>query len=93
MILMSVETEMETSSQVKELISEAEEVRGREVWIGGAAGECLGGSIGSFWFLIWRTQFEVIRKGGLLWRVLDKLLQKDSIFIVVLKERNFPWNM
>lgn len=63
------------------------------MWIGGAAGECLGGSIGSFWFLIWRTQFEVIRKGRLLWRVLDKLLQKDSIFSVVLKERNLPWNM
>lgn len=84
---------METSSQVKEFISEVEEVRGSEVWIGRAAGECPGGSIGSFWFLIWRTQFEVIRKGGLFWRVLDKLLQKESIFRVVLKERNFPWNM
>lgn len=90
---MSVEAEMETSSQVKEFVSEVEEVRGSEVWIGRAAEECPGGSIGSFWFLIWRTQFEVIRKGGLLWRVLDKLLQKESIFRVVLKERNFPWNM
>lgn len=68
LILISVEMDTETSSQVKEFISEEEAVRGREVWIGGAAGECLGGSVGSFWFLIWRTQFEVIgREGSFPW--------------------------
>lgn len=85
---MSVEAEMETSSQVNGFISE-EELRGRKVQIVAVAGTFIGGIAGSFWLLIRRTQFEMKnRKRGLLWRVQDKLLQKDSDVRVVTKDGN-----
>lgn len=67
---MSAEAEMEMRSQVKGFLAEREEVQGRKVRIVGAAGKFILGSVGSFWFLVWRTQFEIrSRKTGLRWRV------------------------
>lgn len=52
---MSAEAEMEMRSQVKGFLAEREEVQGRKVRIVGAAGKFILGSVGSFWFLVWRT--------------------------------------
>lgn len=68
-------------------ISEEEEMRGREVWIVGVAGKFIGGSIGSFWFLIWRTQLEIGREGSFREykitsskrRVISELLQRREL--------------